>query len=409
MMGGAPETKQKTTTQQTSDQTINSIANEIANSIVNARTTDVAKTTGQVSTTGTTDQTGKVTTGFKTPGQIGAIEDLTAKFQPQVGPGSVFEGQRVAGLDPLQKGAVAGASNFLPGLSTPAQVTDPLATETQAATRGVLTGATGAKPLDPSQVTDFFGSTIAGPARTRFQEDVVPGISEGFAGPGFFSSARGHAVREASTDLERQLGIQERQLQFETLIRNQNIEEAKAGRTLAGIPAAIAAGQAPAQTAAQEVQLNLQQMGGLRDVFGFGEAAQTQEQNELFAEFQKFVEAEGLRGEALDIVMAVINQQIESTAQQATGAVTTGTTAETRLTEAERIAEETRRAEVERIVEEIRTGVTTGTSETKGTGVSFGDQFMGAAMGAAGSAIGKGLGKAAGVGASKLTGGLAGG
>lgn len=254
------------------------------------------------------------TTVAKTPEQQAIANALQTQYLPLARqPGSVFAGNRVADMTGLQRNVVAGAGGFLPQFAQTPTMQTPLAGETQAATRDILTGTSGARPLSPEDTNRFFAQAVGDPAREIFQRDTVPGIQEAFAGPGFFGSARPHAEIEARGDLERELGAQRAALQYEQLQRGQEFDEARAGRQLAGISAGLEVGREPTRQVGRQLEIAGTQLSGLRDLFGFGEAEQTQEQREIFADMEQFAEEQGLRGQALDIVLQVLNEGIMST------------------------------------------------------------------------------------------------
>ena len=75
--------------------------------------------------------------------------------------------------------------------------------------------------------------------------------------------------------------------QFANLQRNQQLEEAKAGRTQAAIPQAIQVGEAEAKTIRDNIAIAASQVQGLKELIGIGAIEQTQEKREIFAANQK--------------------------------------------------------------------------------------------------------------------------
>lgn len=231
------------------------------------------------------------TTETKTPEQKEWLARLLELYGPEAGQGAdIFSGSRVAPFSTLQQGAITGAGNFADYFSTPQTVGTPLFEETGQAIGGLLSGETGAKPLGAQDVEDYFGRAIYDPTMKQFREDTIPGIAESFAGPGFFGSARSQEQSKAYQDVGEQLGTQRAGLEWDVLGRNQVLEEAKAGRTLGALPGAMAYGQVPHQEVMNNLQIAASQLGGLGQIFGFGQAEQSQAQMELQDEIMRFAE-----------------------------------------------------------------------------------------------------------------------
>lgn len=227
----------------------------------------------------------------KTPEQEKWLKNLLALYGPTAGQGAnIFPESRVTPFSTLQQQAITGAGNFAEYFAEPQTVGTPLFEETGTAVKGLLAGETGAKPLGAQDVEDYFKGAIYDPTMKTFREDVVPGIAESFAGPGFFGSARSQEQSKAYKDVGERLGAQRTSLEWDVLGRNQALEEAKAGRTLATLPGAMAYGQVPAQEIRNNLNIAAQQIGGLNQIFGFGQAEQTQAQMELQDEIMRFAE-----------------------------------------------------------------------------------------------------------------------
>jgi len=153
-----------------------------------------------------------------------------------------------------------------------------------------LAGQTGAKPLGRQDVEDYFTGAIYDPTMKTFREDVVPGIEESHAGPGFFGSARSHELSEAHKDVADWLGTQRAGLEWDVLQSNQALAEGRAERSLATLAPAMAYGQVPAQEIRNNLEIAAKQLGGLGQLFGFGQAEQTQAQAELQDDIIRFAE-----------------------------------------------------------------------------------------------------------------------
>jgi hypothetical protein len=103
----------------------------------------------------------------------------------------------------------------------------------------------------PEQEASLFKSGIEDPANRRFRQETVPLIGESFAGPGFFGSARAQETVRAGEDLA------------------SNLEFARSGLRQ------------------QTEDINRQ---GVSSLFSFGQAQQQQEQRQINADIEKFME-----------------------------------------------------------------------------------------------------------------------
>jgi hypothetical protein len=223
-----------------------------------------------------------------------------------LGQNKVYPGETVAPFAPLQTGAIAGAGNFANIYTDPQNVGQPLNAETGAATRGILSGQTGATPLSDTDINQFIDRGIRDPAYAQFERDK-PLIDEAFAGPGFFGSGRSNAILDEARRVRE--GVNERSEAFRIgqLQRNQDIAEAKAGRTLSGLSEGRAFGSEPAKLAMQNLEIAASQVQGLKDLFGFGTAEQTQEQTELQGELAKWMDENEITDpENLSILLSLL-------------------------------------------------------------------------------------------------------
>ena len=227
----------------------------------------------------------------KTPEQKAQLKNMLALYGPAMGENEdVWQGQRVVPFSDLQQQSITGAGNYADYFSTPQAAGTPLFNETGAATKGLLTGETGAKKMGRPETEQYFTETLYNPAMRNLKEEILPGIDESYAGPGFFGSARSHGRQEASEGTRDLLAGQWADLNWGVQQQNQAIDEAKAGRTLGALGPAMAFGQVPAQEIQNNLQIASQQIGGLSQLFNFGSAEQTQGQKELEAEIMKFAE-----------------------------------------------------------------------------------------------------------------------
>ncbi len=225
----------------------------------------------------------------KTAEQTKWLTEALKLYGPTLGQGEdIYPGQRVAGFDPLQAGALDQAGGYLDAFS--AQRAQPLFSETGETLRATLAGETGAQFISPQQTADFFRSVYEQPARTAYAKEVLPATREAYAGPGFWSSDRARAQAEAGQGLFQYLGTKKGELDWSTLMANRATEEARAQRMLGAVPAGLAYGQVPTQEAQQR-------MAGLQDVFGMGGQAQAQQQAVINAAMQEFAEANRITSE----------------------------------------------------------------------------------------------------------------
>jgi len=260
---------------------------------------------------GQEDPGNTTTTEYKTPAQKAMIEKMMNLYGDQLGVNNSYQGERVAPFTDLQRNVLSGAEGFLPTFSTPQTVGQPLSGETGSAISGLLSGETGAKKMSGDDVNSYFTDAIRNPAMQSLREDVLPGVDESFAGPGFFGSARSNARVDAVQDTTDWLGQQRAGLNWDVLNQNNAIDEAKAGRTLSALPAAMQYGNQPAQNAMNNLQIAASQVQGLGSLFGFGEAEQTQEQQVLTSAFQKFLDDNQITDPVvLNTLMQLIGQSI---------------------------------------------------------------------------------------------------
>ncbi len=233
----------------------------------------------------------KSTSESKTERQKQELEKAFEVYSKEWGVGpDVFPDSRVTPFSTLQQEAITGAGNYADYFSTPQTAGTPLSGETGTAIKGLLSGETGAKPMGDQDVSDYFGKAIYDPTMKTLREDTLPGIDEDYSGPGFWNAARSHERVDVRQDTADYLTSSRADLEWDVKGRNQAIEESKAGRTLAALPGAMAYGQVPAQEIKNNLEIASKQLGGLGQVFGFGQAEQTQAQMKLQDEIMKFAE-----------------------------------------------------------------------------------------------------------------------
>jgi hypothetical protein len=170
----------------------------------------------------------------KTPEQTYWLGQALQQYGPQLGTGeNVYPGQTVAGMTPWQESLLQTGMGY--GDMFGAQRQIPLSGETGTALQGLLEGRTGATNITPQMTQDYFKRVFEDPSRKAWAEDIRPAISESYAGPGYWSSARAGAQAEGAQDLSDWLGTQKGQLEWDVMGANRATEEAKAQRALQSI------------------------------------------------------------------------------------------------------------------------------------------------------------------------------
>jgi len=264
----------------------------------------------------------KSTSDTKTAAQRSAIDKVLAEYLPTLGQGAnIYPEERVTPFTDLQQSAITGAGNFADYFSTPETAGTPLFAETGQATKGILSGETGASPFGSQDVENYFKGAVYDPTMKNLRQDVIPGIAESYAGPGFFGSARSHEESEAYKDTADYLSTQRAGLEWDTEMYNKGLAESKASRTLAAIPQAMAYGQVPAQEIKNNLEIAASKLGGLGAVFGFGQAEQTQAQAELQDEIIRFAqENQKTDPENLEILLTLLNMNYSNSSGTSSGA-----------------------------------------------------------------------------------------
>lgn len=234
-----------------------------------------------------------------TPEQKQWLGQALQVYGPQLGRGEdVYGGNRVANFTPMQNLSLQQAQGLL-GSFSPDQGM-PMFGETGTALGQVLSGQSGAPLLSIDQANETFNQQYANPAYRNFSMNTAPLIREEFAGPGFWSSARGNAVSREAGNLGSQLEAGRAGYLWDTEQTNRQLQEANANRQLAGIPLGMQYGMAPTQQALAQAQ-------GTAGLFDFGSAEQQQRQNQINANIQKFAEENRLTSEEdMAILLALL-------------------------------------------------------------------------------------------------------
>jgi len=128
--------------------------------------------------------------------------------------------------------------------------------------------------MSPEETDTYFQKTMYDPAIKTFTDDVAPAIREEYAGPGFWSSARADAVADARTDLGTTLESQRANLQWQSKQANNQL---------------------------------------LPMMYGFGEAQQQQQQSQINALMEQFMEGNRLTNpEDMEILLSLFGIPMSS-------------------------------------------------------------------------------------------------
>jgi len=198
---------------------------------------------------------------------------------------NVYQGERVAPLTGGQQDLLGylerGAKDYAAGNNQ--FQNDPLYQQGKGVMSGALAGQLGATPLTFGQAQDYYKQVIEQPTLDQFYSDVMPGVKEAYSGPGYWGGARAQAQSGATEDVFSTLGQQRAQLGWDVLGRNQQLAEQQANRQM---QAAAGVGEyldLPSKLFAS----NTANVGQYLSTLGIGQA---QEQNEINAAMQKFIE-----------------------------------------------------------------------------------------------------------------------
>lgn len=252
------------------------------------------------------------------PEQKKYFNKLLDLYGPQAGVNkNIYPGDRVADFTPLQNTAVSMANNYADIFSTPKTVGTPLFTETGNAINDLLSGKAGAQKTTPEQVNQYFTERIQAPAMKLLEEDLLPAVDEGYTGGNFWSAARGKARDKMTSDIADKLIEQRSQLEWDTNLANQNLDEADAARMLSALSPAMSYGQMPYQEALHNLTLASGGMSGLANLFGMGSSQQEQQQKEIDAEIGKFTEEHQITDpDNLAILMNLLNMDVMRTSKE---------------------------------------------------------------------------------------------
>ena len=254
--------------------------------------------------------------------QKDALQDALALYSPQLGVNeNVWQGPRVAPLTDVQRGVLQSAPSFLQTFGQPQQAGMPLFDETGKTLTGLLNQETGASLITPEQTEKYYRESIYDPTVRAFEEHTLPSIDESYAGGNFFGSARGKARQRAAENLGRYLGEARSGLEWDVLGRNQALQEARAGRAQQAVNQGMQYSMMPAQNTINNLRIAAGQVEGMANLFGIGQAEQTQEQREIEAAVAKFAEDNQLTDPTnLAILMSLIGQTMARSTGETRGA-----------------------------------------------------------------------------------------
>lgn len=230
-------------------------------------------------------------------------------YGPTIGQGAPsYPGQRLAGYTPTMQSSLDGLGGYLDVFDSSRQT--PMYGETGKALEQTLAGQTGPRALSPEQALSTFEQTRTKPAQYDFQTYTAPAIREEFAGPGFWSTARGEAVGRAGKELGQNLASERAGFMWDTEQTNRAIEESKANRMLAAAPVGMAYGQVPTQEAQQR-------LAGRAGVFDFASQERALEQDRIEIEMQKWAEQNQITNpQNMDIILQLLGMGYGSSASK---------------------------------------------------------------------------------------------
>ena len=255
------------------------------------------------------------------PSQGKALDKAIELYLPFLGQNNnVWQGDRLAGFGDLQTNAIGAGSNFLNLFSNPMNIANPLLGETGDSLNMLLSGLGGAEKMTQGQVDDYYNNAFVKPAMSTLQNDLLPSVDEGYAGTNFFNSARGKARDRVITDVAEGLNTTKANLDFNNTTRNQQLDEAAAGRMQNAVNQGMNYTQLPGQIAGQNLNLGGAQLKGLEELFGLGQKEQLQSQAQIEAAIQKFAQENQITDpENLSILLSLIGMNMNSSSGSSSG------------------------------------------------------------------------------------------
>jgi len=226
------------------------------------------------------------------------LKKVLSTYGPTVGQGQqVYQGPRTADFSPQQK-ALTNVEGYQDAFN--ANRAMPLFGETGTAIADAMSGKSGAQPLSMQQAGQTFQDTRVNPAMENFQRYTTPGITEQFAGPGYWGAARGQALSQAGTDVAKGLNTDRSSFLWDVENANRQITQQNADRQLQATNQGMQYGQLPTQ----EAQARLT---GQTGAFNLASAEQQQRQAIIDEEMTKFAEANRITDpESLQVLMTAL-------------------------------------------------------------------------------------------------------
>lgn len=255
--------------------------------------------------------TNKSDSASYTPEQATWMKNLLATYGQKVGQGQEsYGGTRVAPLTGTQQDVLSGLDQYSGALQ--GTTNTPMYAQTGAALSDILSGEMGAEPYSEQDVNALFQSAYATPARQQWERWTKPEVQESYSGPGYWGTSRMKAVQQGAEDVGNTLASQYGKLRWDTESANKALEEAKAGRALSAIPLAGEYNAEPLTQALQGIQ-------GRGALYNLASAGQQQNQAEIEAEMEKWLESQQITDpQALSTMMDLLGMGYQSSKSRGT-------------------------------------------------------------------------------------------
>lgn len=148
--------------------------------------------------------------------------------------------------------------------------------------------------INPEITEQYYQDVIRTPMTKEWQETVEPMVREAYAGPGYYSSARGDAQVKSAEDLATQLSSQRAQLYYaDEIARRQALESAKAREAMYAPGTYGLESQLAGMGAEYGIRANeLSEAAGLRRA----EYSRQIEQERVLGELQRWLGGEAVNG-----------------------------------------------------------------------------------------------------------------
>lgn len=244
------------------------------------------------------------------PGQNELLDQLTSLLSGELGYGSpVYGGQMVAPMTDLQKSGINSFGGALPvsNMSLDAFKKALGGYDPNAANQFLGEGATALssalESFDPQKTTDYFNKSIKAPALETWQKDIIPQVMERYAGNNAADSGMAQrALAESGGRMNTGLSAQLSDLLFKG-------EQATKDRQLQGTGAAINMANAGGNVVNQAAGIGNQGMDMLSKIMGAGSIEQGQNQNQLTADYNKWLQGQGYSNPWLQYLNTALGTQ----------------------------------------------------------------------------------------------------